>query len=352
MTVEMSTPLSTALVGIGDVATEHLKKLRWMTGVRVVGLCDSAPGVAEAVAARYGLGAPFTSLERMLAETAPDVVHILTPPRAHRELVLQALRAGAHVLVEKPITTSWRDYVELRDAARTSRRLLVENYNYRFMDVVLHALELQASGAIGEPVAVDVAMSTALAAPGGRYTDRDLPHFAHALPGGALFNFASHPASVALAVIGGYERVCACRRRRGSGSSDDELRALVVRDGVTAALTLTSWAKPTAFTLQVRGTAGALEVDINRRRLFATTADGGIAVLTDGLRRAGHHLSGTVTLAKRAAIGRQDYMQGLGTLLERFYAAAAGNAPSPVPVAEMDEVNRLLHAMFDPAHQL
>lgn len=345
-------PLNAALIGIGDVATEHLKKLKWMAGVRVVAICDRAPGVAEAVAERFGVGAPFTSTERMLAETAPDVVHVLTPPHAHSELVLQALRAGAHVLVEKPIATSWPEYVELRDAARASERLLVENYNYRFMDVVLEALELLASGAIGEPVAVDVAMSTALAARSGRYTDRDLPHFAHALPGGALFNFASHQASVALAVLGAYERVCVWRGRRGPGPSDDELRALVAGNGVTAALTLTSWAKPTAFTLQVRGTGGSLDVDVNRRRLFMTTAEGGVAVLTGGLRRAGHHLTGAITLATRAATGRQDYMEGLGTLLERFYAAAAGNAPTPVTVAEMDEANRLLHALFDPAHQL
>ena len=320
--------------------------------MRIVAICDRAPSLAEAVAERHGVGPAFTDAGEMLEQVQADVVHVLTPPHTHREIVLAALAHNAHVFVEKPISTSWSDYVEMRDAAAAAGRLLVENYNYRFVDVVLDAIERQRAGAVGDTVTLDVSMTVGLAEPGA-YADRTLRHFGHDLPGGALFNFASHPASIVAAFMGGFDAVGVWRGRLGSESlSDDELRAVVGGSHGAATITLTSRARPSSFTITVRGTEGVLEVDIYNRRLFHSPAGPGLDRLTEGFRHGFNELTGAVSLAARYATARHDYFVGLGTLLQRFYAAVAARESTPLEVSEMDTTNALLHALFDAENRI
>lgn len=342
-----------AIVGLGVIAAEHLEKLRWLEEVDVVAVCDVQPTLAKAVAERFGVRTAFMDYDAMLAQLRPDAVHVLTPPQAHEDLVLKALEAGAHVLVEKPIAPTWEQYVRLRDAALGAGRLLVENYNYRFMDAVLESLELLNSGAIGRPVTLDVTMSIGLTNPTGPYIDRAHRHFAHDLPGGALQNFASHPASLAVAALGDFDGVRSWRRRVSPNAfGHDELRALLSGPAVAATLTLTSSARPASFTLSVRGTEGTLDVDVYNRLMSRGSAGAGLAKLTDRLRHARREVASATTLAGRFATGRHDYFEGLGTLLRRFYSAVSSSGPSPLPIAEMDSTNRLVHDIFDPENQL
>jgi predicted dehydrogenase len=340
-----------ALIGLGGIADAHLRKLRWMDGVEVAGVCDLSASLADAIAERFGVPFATTDAERLIAEVSPQVVHVLTPPGPHRALTGLALDAGAHVLVEKPIATSWEDYAAMRDAAAAAGRLLVEDFNYRFQRSMLRALDLLRAGTIGEPVTLDVAMNAGIAA--GPYADAALPHFGHALPGGALFNFASHPASVVAAVLGPHDAVRTWSRRLApDGLSDDELRAVVGAGRASATITLTSHARPSSFTATVRGTQGLLEVDLFAQRVYAASRSGKIGRLLDDLGAGGNRLGAALAAAGRVATARNDYVEGLGTLLERFYAAVRGEAPTPLPIAEMDAANRLLHDLFDEGNRL
>lgn len=342
-----------ALIGLGGIADAHLRKLRWIDSAEVVGVCDLSASLAEAIAERFGVPFAGDDAERMIAELRPDVVHLLTPPTTHPRLATLALDAGAHVFVEKPMAVTGGGYEAMRDAARSAGRLLVEDLNYRFQRVTLQALELVRGGGIGEPVMVDAAMNVGLAEPKGPYADTDVPHFAHALPGGALFNFASHPASVVTAILGSHMGVRAWRRRLEPASlSDDELRALVDMGRASATITVTSHAKPSTFTIAVRGTEGFLEADIFSQRLFASTRSGRIGRLADQARQGSSQIAGALASAGRVATGRFDYMEGLGTLLEKFYAAVRGIGPPPLTSADMDATNQLMFALFEDGNQL
>src|SRR5713226_8781082 len=92
------------LVGAGYVSEFHIRALRRLPGVRMIGITDLLEERAHAVAARFGIAA-YPSLEA-IAETGLDVVHVLTPPASHTTVALDALRRGCHVLVEKPLATS------------------------------------------------------------------------------------------------------------------------------------------------------------------------------------------------------------------------------------------------------
>ncbi len=346
-------PMRVVLIGLGGIADAHLRKLHWIDGAEVVGVCDLSPTLASAVAERFGVPHAGADAERMLAELEPDAVHVLTPPAAHRQLVQLALRSGAHVFVEKPIATGREDYAAMRDSALEAGRLLVEDFNYRFQRVTLRALELLRSGAVGRPVTVDAAMNVGIADPSGPYADTDIPHFAHRLPGGALFNFASHPASIVTAILGPHDSVRAWRRRLEPGSlSDDELRALAGAGDACAGITVTSHAQPPGFAVAVRGTRGALELDVFAGSLHVAAGAGRVGRLVDELRLGTGSLGHAFAGAARAATGRNDYVEGLGTLLERFYSAVRGEGPPPITLEEMDAANALLFDLFEEDHRL
>ena len=345
--------LRVVLIGLGGIADAHLSKLRWIDDVEVAGVCDLSPALASAVAERFGVAHAGADAERMLADLEPDAVHVLTPPSAHRRLVELALGAGAHVFVEKPIAVSREEYTAMRAAAVAAGRLLVEDFNYRFQSVTLRALDLLDAGAVGRPVTVDAAMNVGLADPSGPYADADVPHFAHGLPGGALFNFASHPASIVTAILGPHDSVRAWRRRLEPGAlSDDELRALAGAGDAAAAITVTSHAQPPGFAVSVRGTGGALEFDVFTGRLHVASGSGRVGRLVDELRLGTGSLGHAFAAGARAATGRNDYVEGLGTLLERFYSAVRGEGPPPITLEEMDAANALLFDLFEEDHRL
>ena len=98
--------MKAALIGTGQIAQQHLACLRSLPGVTLAGVCDLSRALAESAAERYGIAAWFTDHRAMLEEVRPDVVHITTPPSSHFSLAMDALAAGAHVIVEKPLATA------------------------------------------------------------------------------------------------------------------------------------------------------------------------------------------------------------------------------------------------------
>jgi predicted dehydrogenase len=253
------------------------------------------------------------------------------------------LKAGAHVFVEKPIAPTWEEYVEMRDLARERGLLLCENYNCRFEPGMLAALEVWRSGRIGDTVNVDVSYGGVMGA-NGPYADRDVVHFAHGLPGGALHNFISHPVSMALPFMDGCTGAVAVRRRLDSSfASDDELRALISGQRTCAMVTVSRHAAPAHLKLEVQGTCGSLAVDVYTGQTWVR-AEG--SVIARGVRDGVEGLRAGATMSVKKLTGRHDAYTGLGTLLDRFYDAAAGAGPPPVTEAEMDAVNGVVRDVF------
>jgi predicted dehydrogenase len=287
----------------------------------------------------------------MLEQARPDIVHILTPPSVHADQAVAALSAGAHVIVEKPIASTWDEFLTMRDTAKRSNRLLVENYSYRFAPTFQKLLALVKGGAIGAPLLMDVSMTTSMGEARGAYTDAGVPHFAHGLPGGGLYNFASHPASLVTALLDDCSGVAVSRSHVGAALTDDELSALITCGVARATLTLTSHGKPPSFRVTVRGTKRWLEADIYSRRLFIGSSGEGLAKLSDGVRRSATEMIDAGRLLWRVATARNDYFEGLGVLLGSFYAAVEGDSP-PLSLEDLTRTNSLVHALFAPENQL
>ena len=125
----MTSDLRVGILGAGYIASWHADAIRATPGAALVAVCDPARDAAEALAASYGIQA-FTDLDQMIAANACDVVHILTPPNLHRDLAVQCLNAGLHVMVEKPVALSVEEVDDMAAAAAAANRQLGACHNF------------------------------------------------------------------------------------------------------------------------------------------------------------------------------------------------------------------------------
>ena len=98
----------TALIGCGKIGQIHAEALSSLPESDLVAVCDSDPARAQACATRYG-GRPYTDVAAMVKECEVGAVFICTPHPLHAQPTIEAARAGAHILVEKPLAASVKD---------------------------------------------------------------------------------------------------------------------------------------------------------------------------------------------------------------------------------------------------
>jgi predicted dehydrogenase/nucleoside-diphosphate-sugar epimerase len=147
------------VVGAGYVANHHLRALRDLPFVEIVGVCDTDEKRAREMAAKFGISGVYKSLDEM-RHAYPDVIHILTPPASHCELTLKALDIGCHVFVEKPMADTVSECDAMIARAKQKGRMLSVNHSARFDPVVLEAAELVKSGVCGDILAVQFIRSS------------------------------------------------------------------------------------------------------------------------------------------------------------------------------------------------
>lgn len=155
MTSPAPRTLRIAVVGAGYVATHHLAALSRLAFVELVGLCDSNTAAAETLAKRFKIPKIATTLAD-LADAAPNVVYVLTPPASHAALAIQAMDMGCHVLVEKPMADSAADCEAMLAKAKATGLKLGVNHSDLFDPVLMRALDAANNGDIGEVLSVDI----------------------------------------------------------------------------------------------------------------------------------------------------------------------------------------------------
>ena len=144
------------VIGSSFARLAYLPALRVLGGVEVVALSSAHAERARAVAEEFGVRHAYGDWEEMLAHHELDLVCIATPTLTHAPMTLAALRAGAHVLCEKPMAMDAREAKAMRDVAMSSGRLNMIDHELRFNPNRRHAADLIHSGAIGEIRHVDI----------------------------------------------------------------------------------------------------------------------------------------------------------------------------------------------------
>ena len=121
--------MRTAVVGVGYLGRFHAQKYAVVANSELVGIADPSPLVREAVAKELGVAA-YADHRELLGRV--DAVSIVTPTPQHFSVAKEFLEAGAHVLVEKPMTTTVEEGEALIEAARRANRILQVGHLERF----------------------------------------------------------------------------------------------------------------------------------------------------------------------------------------------------------------------------
>jgi len=125
----VSNPLRAAVIGVGYLGRFHAQKYAALGAVELVGVADADPGRAAAVAAEVEAAA-YPDYRDLLGQV--DLVSVAVPTERHYAIVRDCLEAGAHVLVEKPVTQTVAEAEALIALAKQHHRLLQVGHLERF----------------------------------------------------------------------------------------------------------------------------------------------------------------------------------------------------------------------------
>jgi len=145
----MRNDLGAAVVGTGFIGTVHVDALRRL-GVQVHGVVGSSSTRGAERARAAGLPPAYGSMEEMLADERVDVVHITSPNHLHHAHAMAALRAGKHVVCEKPLAVNSAESAELVRLAQASGLVNAVNFNIRFYPLCQHLHQVVKEGGLGE----------------------------------------------------------------------------------------------------------------------------------------------------------------------------------------------------------
>ena len=138
------------IIGCGKIAqVRHIPEYAANPDAELAGYFDLNLERAEQLAQQYG-GKAFASYQDLLADPSIDAVSVCTANSSHAEISIAALRAGKHVLCEKPMATTQADCDAMVQAAEESGRYLMIGQNQRLAKAHVKAKELIDSGLIGE----------------------------------------------------------------------------------------------------------------------------------------------------------------------------------------------------------
>ena len=331
-------PLRVGFIGCGR-ATEvlHLPALARVPSLRVVAATDTDPAALARVASgSVGLQA-FASSQRLIADPAVDVVAVCAPPAFHAQLAIEALAAGKHVYVEKPIAVTLADAAAIRQASEQARGLLTVGFNLRSHRLVEAARAAVASGVLGPIELVQTSWTS------GFHLGRDLPAWRldRASGGGAFYEIAVHHVDLLRYILGDEIDRVAADSRSAELVDQDVVLNLRMRSGVLASIAI-SQRTSDGNDIAIYGQRGMVSfscyrTDSYRHRISSDLGGGLRARLKERVR----DLKG-LPAALVAARAGGDYRLSYATHWQRFADAILAHGKLPVAA---DDGERALEAV-------
>ena len=253
VTTSSPVPIRWGILGTGFIAHTQTADLIGC-GFTVAAVGSRSQGPADAFAAEFGIPVAHGSYEALVADPGVDAIYISTPHPFHAENALLALRAGKHVLIEKPFTLTAGQAVEVVDAAEAAGLVVMEAMWTRFLPHMLRIREIIASGTLGDV--------RTLIADHNQDLPKDPLHRLNnpALGGGALLDLGIYPVSFAFDIFGAPTVVKALAAKTATGVDRQTAILLGFDDGRQAVLHSALDTKG-PNTASILGTEGRIEVD-------------------------------------------------------------------------------------------
>lgn len=188
--------INLGIIGLGRGFMLTLPALRAHPIIRLSGAFDLRGEALSRFKTEFGASSHH-SLSSLLADDKIDAVYIASPHEHHATQTIAALRAGKHVLVEKPMATNIADCAAMAIEAKTAGRVLIVGPSHGFDEPVRRAAALVASGRYGR-----VRMVTTLNFTDFMYRPRRAEELDTTRAGGVVFSQAAHQIDVVRGIVG------------------------------------------------------------------------------------------------------------------------------------------------------
>lgn len=219
------------ILGCGSVANYHAAAIAAVPGAELICACGNSRERAEAFCERQGIKF-MDRYEAMLADPEVDAVSVCTPSGLHAEEAVAALKAGKHLVIEKPISILNEDADRIQRAARESDRTVCVISQFRFSDAAREIHKAMEHGAFGKVVSAALTMRYYRSQ---EYYDSGAWRGTKALDGGGvLMNQGIHGVDLLTYFMGPVTELTGYTRTR--------LRNIEVEDTACAALSFASGA--------------------------------------------------------------------------------------------------------------
>ncbi len=184
------------LLSTANINQRIIPAIRQAPRGELVGVASRTAVRLAEYAAEWDIPRTFDSYEAMLADDDIDAVYIGLPNHLHAEWSIKAMRAGKHVLCEKPFALTVADVDDMTAVSQETGRVLAEAFMYRHHPQTKIALEWVQSGQLGDIVRVEAAFSFTM-------RNQDNIRLDPQKGGGSLWDVGVYPVSLAQAVMGG-----------------------------------------------------------------------------------------------------------------------------------------------------
>ena len=330
----MSQVFRVAVVGVG-IGRSHIVEGYLPNGdkFKVAALCDLNQERMNAVGDEFGIATRVTSFDDVLAMADIDIIDVCTPPMLHHPMVLAALRAGKHVICEKPLVGSLAQVDEVMAEERRSAGKLMPVFQYRFGDGIEQAKAIIDAGIAGKPYSGTVET----------FWRRDADYYA--VPwrgkwatelGGVLMGHAIHPHDLFTYLMGDIARVF--------GRVATRVNPIEVEDTISASLVMQSGALAS-----LTATLGAADDTTRIRLAFENvTIESDHAAYNPGdkLWKIQPRNEETRTRIDALLANWTHVPSRFQTQMQRFHAALVGTAPLPVTSADSRRSLELVTAFY------
>ncbi len=335
----MKRDMRVGIVGCGLISSAHLKAWARAPGFAATTVFDMNREMADKRAREYGVSAA-DSLEALLDQV--DIVDVCTPPASHAKIAEQAIAAGRHIVMEKPVVTELADWERLRGLLDGSPSKLAVIHNLKFLPAVVQAKAWVDEGRIGRIIRVQREFLTSPA------NDRMLlgdKHWSHSLPGGRWFETLPHELYLTHYFAGPLELGDVTVARTSApppGAPADEVLISLKGPGCLATIHFSAHCEQNRRVFTLHGTEGSISIDLlSDFAQLSTTKDSKLKrALGRGLLDAGRALLRGAADRPRYAVQHLRGDSAHSRIILRFADHLRDGAPHPTPVEEVDYVVR------------
>ena len=331
-------------VGCGNIAHIHMHFIKKL-GAKVDAVCDGSKTRAVLFSEKYEISKYYTDLSEMLHGEKPEVLHVLTPPHTHFDLVMLGLKRGCNILVEKPLCSTEAEAASIIELANDRGLQVCVDHTRVYNEMIMKARAFVKTEKYGKLVRMeydidDPGLESQSLKDSATVISKSIPRWANKMKGGIITDLLPHPLSVFLSFDTALDVQAVSSKIHKSGMIEELI--LTLSSAETIALAKFSMnIKPIRNILSIQCQRGTIKVDL--RNFYSVylperNLPNVLSRVVNTISEIRQVTAGFFTSVYKILIGKLHPYSGLDEIINRFYLSVNAMKNEVVSALEMQRV--------------